>query len=152
VIVAAVLLIIAAWQIWEARKFRLESIRPALSVRPARYIPGGHFVCLELVNDGGLARNLKIELICDGVTSSMLTPSLGRNDKLRLMENTDELFQKGGNLLVRVSYSDTYGKRHQENLEVDFGQLKKQRESPYVSNRLDTLAESLHNIGDRLSR
>lgn len=82
----------------------------------------------------------------------MLTPSLGRNDKLRLMENTDELFQKGGNLLVRVSYSDTYGKRHQENLEVDFGQLKKQRESPYVSNRLDTLAESLHNIGDRLSR
>jgi hypothetical protein len=149
VIIAGVLALITFWQMMEARKIRLESGRPALSLMPRRWIAGGPFLMLFLVNNGGLARNVEIELTYAEERRSMYIMSLAENDKLRIVEDSSELSKKGGKLLVHVNYKDAYGKKHQDDMEVDFDKLK-QGNFPYVTNRLDELSESLYDIGQKL--
>jgi hypothetical protein len=149
VIIAGVLAIITFLQMMEARKIRLESGKPALSLMPRRWIAGGPFLTLFLVNNGGLARDVHVDVTHDGEKGSMYIMSLAENDMLRIVEDTRELVSKGSRLLVHVTYSDAYGKKHQGDMEVDFNQLK-QSQFPYVFNRLDELSDSLKDIEGRL--
>jgi hypothetical protein len=148
VIIAGVLAIITFLQMREAKKIRLESGRPALSLMPRRWVAGGPFLMLFLVNNGGLARNVEVDATYAGEKRSMYIMSLAENDMLRIVENCDELSKKGGKL-VQVNYRDAYDKKHQDDMEVDFNKLK-QGNFPYVTNRLDELNDSLDYIKHRL--
>jgi hypothetical protein len=150
VIIAGVLAFITFLQMMEARKIRLESGKPALSLMPRRWIVGGPFLTLFLVNNGGLARNVHVDVTHDGEKRSIYIMSLAEKDMLRIVEDTRELVSKGSRLLVHVTYSDAYGKKHQDDMEVDFDQLK-QGQFPYIFNRLDELSESLSDIERKLS-
>ena len=151
VIVAAVLVLITFWQMMEARKLRLESVRPALSLEPAEYVIDGGPLVFLLVNDGALARDLEIDVSYDGTKHSMFLSSLSKDEKSPIVQDVQELSQKGSRLFVHVSYKDVYGKKHQENLHVDFEQLKKEgRPFPYITGPWDIVARSLKDIEDRL--
>lgn len=143
----------AAYQGIEARRLRFESVKPALSLRPERYIISGPPTFLYLVNNGGLAHNLKIDVSYDDTENSGFVPSLGRGEKARVVEDAHELYNKGSSLSVHVSCRDIYGKRHQQKLSIDFDQLKKGK-GPilFVSSFLDTIAHELEVIEHRLDR
>lgn len=151
VFVTVVLALITFWQMMEARKLRLESVKPALSLEPGQYLISGGFMFLYLVNDGGTARDVKIDISYDGSKESLFAPSISRNEKWLIIQNAAGLYEKGTQINVYVKYKDTYGKNHLQNLSVDFGKLKKEkRPIPYVLSSFDIISNKLADIERQL--
>jgi len=138
----AVLIVLASFQVIETRKLRLELVKPSLSLQPE--YPIEEFSSLHLVNSGGIAKDVKINVSYDGADpDSLLINSIGTNCWVPVLSNFDELRQKGSRIEVNVDCKDSYRKRHQYNLLID---LSKQKDLPYVLNPIDSVMRELKDI------
>jgi len=105
---------------------RLESVKPALSLEPGEYLIGGEFMLLYLVNDGGTARDVRIDVSYENTKESHFVPSISKDEKCIVIQNASDLHKRGSQVNVCASYKDAYGKKHSESLSIDFGKLKKE--------------------------
>jgi len=154
VYITTVLAIIAFWQMMEARKFRLEAVKPAFSLQPSYFIIGGDFLTLDLINSGDVARDVKVDVLCEKkIENSLFITSIGKDERVSgLINKTGEYKAKGSRVDVDIIYKDSYGKRHQDNITFDFNVLKEGRKIPYVSSSQWLMAERLDRLVERLDR
>jgi len=109
---------------------------------------------LHLVNSGGAAKDIEIGGSCDGtMLEPLFIPSIGRNERVSVVQNAMDLREKGSRIEVHVKYEDTYGKGHQDDLTVDFGKLKEEKKNiPYVLSPFDVVVGKLDDIKRSIER
>ena len=73
---------------------------------PRGWVKAGPFVSLYLVNNGGLARNVHVDVIHAEEKWSLYAISLAENDKLRILQDGIGRSKKGGKLSIHVKYAD----------------------------------------------
>ncbi len=85
VFVTAILVIITAYYAREMKKMRIESIKPNFSLRTGLYTIGGGIHALYLINRGGVAREVKIDVKeNNAVKKRYFVPSLSLGEEVNL--------------------------------------------------------------------
>jgi hypothetical protein len=155
-IATSVLVIVTALQMLEARKLRLESVRPNLSLEPAEFNLGGGFIMVKLVNGGVVARDIEIDVNYRGKQDLLCTSSLANGQRVTILMGNFPT--EGGLAKIIVRYSDLYGKRHTENLSIDFDSINNAQRrvvsvtSPaeVIANQIEDLKREVSNIEKRI--
>lgn len=149
-IVTTVLVAISALHMLEARRIRYEAVKPIMSLQPAMYLAGGaSFLLLHLVNGGVVARDVEIDTFYRGNRSSLYVSSMGTGERSPILHAPDRSSfpESGGIVKVRVKYKDTYGKKHIQDLSLDFDSLVEVgRQISYILSPFDVIAGSLRDI------
>jgi hypothetical protein len=111
----------------EMRQARLDAVKPALSLQPEGFTFGGGFSVLYLVNSGGVAKDVKIDIEVTNPDSKkvLFVPAINREHKVYL-EVGGEVQDKGGLIKVNVNFKDSYNQSFTESLSIDFSELKKE--------------------------
>jgi hypothetical protein len=134
----------------EMRQSRLDAVRPALSLQPGGFTFGGGFSFLYLMNSGGVAKNVKIdiELTNPDEKKAIFVPAINKEHMVLLtLENVGKIQDLGGFLKVNVSFEDSYNQSLNESLSIDFSELKKEeRELRGQYSGLDDIREALEKI------
>lgn len=134
----------------EARRTRLESVKPNLSLQPAEYLYGGGFGALHLVNSGGVARNAEIDVVHKKKKRAFFISSIGSGERVPVLSGSFP--SERGVVRVHVKCGDSYGLRHQDELSIDFDSLETaSRKIAYILSPLDLIVRKLEGIKDRLS-
>jgi hypothetical protein len=126
-VATATLAIVAAMNGIEAKKVRSELVRPRLALEPTFFEydtktgePVG-FNCLSLVNGGTVARDVEIDVYCNGKSSFLYNSSIGMDDRVQIWNgNYREL---SGDIVVTVKYKNMYNKSLQEVLSISIDSL-----------------------------
>ena len=126
-IATATLAAVATLNMIESRKVRSEVVRPRLALEPTYFeydkktgeLVG--FTCLTLVNGGSIARDVEIDISCNGKTSFLYNSSIGTNSRVQIWSGEYE--DLGGNIVVAVKYKNIYNKSLQEVLSINIGSL-----------------------------
>jgi hypothetical protein len=79
------------------------------------------FNCLSLVNGGTVARDVEIDVYCNGKSSFLYNSSIGMDDRVQIWNgNYREL---SGDIVVTVKYKNMYNKSLQEVLSISIDSL-----------------------------
>ena len=133
----------------EMRQSRLDAVKPALSLQPEDFLLGGGFASLYLMNSGGVAKDVKIDI---EVTTPLLNKALfistiNREHKVYLDIGVSTIQNAGGVVKVGVNFMDSYNQSHSESLSIDFSELKKEgREIRGQHSELDEIQRVLERI------
>lgn len=111
----------------EMKQSRLDAVKPALSLQPEGFTFGGGFSALYLVNSGGVAKDVKIDIEVTKPESKKLlfVPAINREHKVYLEEG-GKAKDQGGLIKVHVDFKDGYNQSLSESLSIDFSELKKE--------------------------
>jgi len=109
----------------EMKQSRLDAVKPNLSLQPGDWTYGG-FSALYLVNSGGVAKDVKIDIELAALESKRLLfiPAINREHKVCLCVGAEARGQ-GGVTKVDVVFEDAYNQRLSESFTIDFSELKK---------------------------
>jgi len=143
------LVIISALHMVEAKKMRLESAKPIFSIQPADYFGDAEtFMTLHLMNSGGTAKDVKIDVSYKNCKQQFYNSSIGTNERAPILSQSDPpLPRAGGVVEVKVECKDSYGIKHSKELTIDFDSLiKENRKMSYILSPLDLIAGHLKNI------
>lgn len=143
------LVIISALHMVEAKKMRLESAKPVFSIQPADYFAGAEtFMTLHLMNSGGTAKDVRIDVSYKNFKQQLYNSSIGTNERAPILFQSNPPFPKAGGVVkVKVECKDSYGIKHSEKLTINFNSLiKENRKMSYILSPLDLIARHLKNI------
>lgn len=131
----------------EMRQSRLDAVKPALSLQPEGFTIGGGFTALYLVNSGGVARDVRIDIEVTNPDSKkvLFVPAINRERKVYL-QVSGEVQDKGGLIKVHVNFKDSYNQRFMETHKIDFSKLKK--EGREIRGQYSELYEISKALGD----
>ncbi len=127
--VTATLVILTGLYAQEARKSRLEAVRPALSIRLEGKDEWHNvfvYMYFRLHNGGGTARNLKMDIKTKEPyhTKRLFLADIDRGETVTVpLEGFRDVQRNKGFVILDVLYDDTYGLGHYETLKIDFGAL-----------------------------
>lgn len=113
----------------EMRQSRLDAVKPALSLEPGMFTMDGKFNALYLVNSGGVAKEIKIEINITNPTSkkALFMTALNRERMAYLpIDNISILYTTDGLVEISVTYKDSYDQILNTNLSFDFAKLKEE--------------------------
>jgi len=113
----------------EMRQARLDAVKPALSLQPGMFTEGGGFHALYLVNSGGVAKGVKIDININNPPSkkALFMTALNKGYMAYLpIGNINELYRTGGLVEIVVTYKDSYNQSLSEPLSFDFSNLKEE--------------------------
>ncbi len=133
----------------ESKRMRLDTVKPSLSLQPEDFLLGGGFASLYLMNSGGVAKDVKIDI---EVTTPLLNKALfistiNREHKVYLDIGVSTIQNAGGVVKVGVNFMDSYNQSHSESLSIDFSELKKEgREIRGQHSELDEIQRVLERI------
>jgi hypothetical protein len=145
-IATSVLVIMTALQMLEARRLRIESVRPSLSLEPAGFVTSGGFTMLHLANNGNTARDVNVDVTYNEKTDLHYISSIGTSQRVPVLID-DDFTQAGGAVVVMVRYTDLYGKAHEEKLSIDFNSINKEnRRYAYVRSPIDVIASKIDDL------
>jgi len=111
----------------EIRQSRLDAVKPALSLQPEGFIFGGGFSGLYLMNSGGVAKDVEIDIEITNPDSKklMFVPTINREHKVYLQIG-GKVYDTGGFIIVHVNFKDGYNQSLSESLSIDFSELKRE--------------------------
>ena len=111
----------------EMRQSRLDAVKPALSLKPEMFTLGGGFAALYLVNSGGVAKDVKVDIAVTKPESrkSIFVTAIDREHEVYL-KGCAEAHDQGGVVRVYVDFKDGYNQTLSESLSIDFSELKKE--------------------------
>ena len=138
----------------EMKQSRLDAMKPILSLEPGHFTLGGGFAALYLVNSGGVAKDVKIDIQVTKPESkkSLFVPALGREHKVYLQVG-DEAQRWGGVIKVDVHFRDGYNQSLSESLLIDFSDLKQEgREVWPQDSKLSEVRRALAEIARNIDR
>ena len=151
VIIAAILAIITAYYAREMKKTRMESIKPNFSLRTGLYTIGGGIHALYLINIGGVAREVKIDVKeNDSINKRYYVPSLGLGEEINLEFASDNIKDRTGILEIILTFKDGYYRDLDDILKIDFDAIKK--EGREIQLQLVPLNRSLEEISSSLKK
>jgi hypothetical protein len=146
------LVIISALHMVEARRMRLESAKPIFSIQPADFY-GESFLTLHILNSGGTAKDVRIDVSYKNHTEQFYNSSIGTGERVPILHLMKEPYfpNAGGVVAVQVKCKDSYGVEHLNKLTIDFDSLvKENRAVTNVLSPLDIIARHLKDIAWRL--
>jgi hypothetical protein len=110
----------------EMQQSRLDTVKPAFSLQPGGFVIGGGFNELFLVNSGGVARNVKVDLqVTDPVKKELLFfPTIDSDHRGWLQ--VGDVQNTGGIVRIKIQYKDSYSQNFSEDLEINFSELVKE--------------------------
>lgn len=111
----------------EMKQSRLDAVKPALSLQPEGFTFGGGFTTLYLMNSGGVAKDVRIDIEVTNPDSKkvLFVPAINREHKVYLQVD-GKVQDKGGLIKVHVNFKDGYNQNLIESLSIDFSELKKE--------------------------
>jgi hypothetical protein len=139
-----VLAILTGLYLRETRKMRLESVRPSFCLRTGLYTIGGGMHQLFLRNMGGVARDVKVDVVTHEGTGKFFVPSLYPNQEINLGLDFQKIRNSEGFVKIHVKFKDSYGRDLTDSLSVDFRQLSDERR--VITFQLSPLEEKLDDI------
>lgn len=153
ILVTAVLVTVTAIYAYITDQIRIESVKPSLSLWPEHYTLGGEFGSLYLHNNGGVAKNIEIDVIADDPTQNYKSyiPALDKEHNVLL-----SMRGKSTKIIVNCKFQDSYNRNLTEHLGIDFAKLQRDerqlayQHDPLLSD-LDTITRELSNIERKLS-
>ena len=111
----------------EMRQARLDAVKPAISLQPEGFTFGGGFSGLYLMNSGGVAKDVRVDIEVTNPDSKkfMFIPAINREHKVYLQIG-GKGYDTGGFVKVQVNFKDGYNQSLSESLSIDFSELKKE--------------------------
>jgi hypothetical protein len=111
----------------EMRQTRLDAVKPALSLQPEDFTFGGDFSTLYLMNSGGVAKDVKLDIKVTNPDSEqfLYIPTINKEHKVFLQIN-NKVNNAGGFVRVLINYKDSYNQELSEILSLDFSDLNKE--------------------------
>ena len=148
ILATGVLAVITALQMLEARKLRIESVRPSLSLEPANF-EYGNFRTLLLANSSNIARDVEIDVNHLGKTNLGYISSIASGQRVPILGGT---FPKDGGIATAVvRYRDLNGTRHVENLSINFSSIiSANRKCANILSSDDVLSTTIYNSANPL--
>jgi len=113
----------------EMKQSRLDAVSPALSLQPGMFTMDERFHALYLVNSGGVAKGVKIDINVSNPPSkkALFMTALNKGYLAYLpINNISELYNTGGLVEISVTYKDSYDQDLNTNLSLDFANLKEE--------------------------
>ncbi len=101
----------------EMRQSRLDTVKPSLSLQPEGFTFGGGFSALYLMNSGGVAKDVRvnIEVTNPGSKKVLFVPAINREHKVYLqIDGTVQ--DTGGFIKVLINFKDSYNQELSESL------------------------------------
>jgi len=138
----------------EMQQSRLDSVKPALSLQPEGFSFGGGFSSLYLVNSGGVAKKVNIDVEVRDPHSKKLyyVPAIDKEHKVYL-EIAGEVQKKGSVIIVSVSYYDNYDQKKNETYQIDFSELLKEGRKIWGQHSdVDSVLRELQNIAKNIEK
>jgi hypothetical protein len=110
----------------EMKQSRLDAVKPNISLQPGDFTHGG-FGALYLVNSGGVAKDVKIDIEVTKPKSKdlLFVPAINREHRVYLSVG-DKAQDQGGVVKVDVVFKDGYNQMLSESLSIDFSELKEE--------------------------
>lgn len=136
----------------EMRQSRLDAVKPSLSLQPEGFTFGGGFSGLYLMNSGGVAKDVRVDIEVTNPDSKkvLFVPAIDREHKVYLQIDS-RVQTRGGFIKVDVSFKDGYDQTLSESLSMDFSELKKEgREIRGHYSELDKIQRVLEAIERKL--
>ena len=111
----------------EMKQSRLDAVKPSLSLQPEGFTFGGGFSALYLMNSGGVAKDVRVDIEVTNPDSKkvLFVPAINREHKVYLQVDT-KVQDTGGFIKVHVNFKDGYNQSLSECLSIDFSELKKE--------------------------
>ena len=113
----------------EMRQSRLDAVKPALSLQPGMFTMDGRFHALYLVNSGGVAKGIKIDINVSNppLKKALFMTALNKEYLAYLpINNISKLYNTGGLVEISVTYKDSYDQSLNTILSFDFANLKEE--------------------------
>ncbi len=132
----------------EMRQSRLDAVKPSLSLQPEEFTFGGGFSALYLMNSGGVAKDVRVDIEVTNPDSKkvLFVPAINREHKVYLQID-GKVQDTGGFIKVIVNFKDSYNQSLSESLSIDFSELKKEgREIRGQYSELDEIQRILERI------
>ena len=147
----------------EMKQSRLDAVKPALSLQPGVFLEGGGFILLYLVNSGGLAKDLNIDIqILDNpeIKRVFLTSLTNGSRVIIPTQNSHPISEEEILLKVSIQYKDGYNQVIHDDLSLDLKNLKtegreiigQETEQYEVSQALKGIERRLNNIEHVISQ
>ena len=111
----------------EMKQSRLDAVKPYLSLQPGDFTEDGGFGGLYLINSGGTAKDVKIdiEIAKPESTRSLFAPAIEREHWVYLGPITKAQDQTEV-ITVRLQFRDGYNHPHNDSLSIDLADLRKE--------------------------
>lgn len=125
--VLVVLAIITGYYAYEVRLTRRATREPSLSIVTDEPTFGGDVSRLALVNSGGVARDVKIDISTgddDTRKRWFYCPALRDGKFLWLDFDINEIQKRKGKVVIELRFKDNSGNIHSRSLGLDFGKLE----------------------------
>jgi hypothetical protein len=142
----------------EMKQSRLDAVKPSFSLQPGDFTLGGGFSTLYLVNSGGVAKDVKIDIEITKPESkkSIFVPAIDREHKVYLKGGA-EAQDQGGLVKVHVDFKDGYNQTLSESLLIDFSDLKQEGREIWgqdseVVRALGGIANNISSVERKLKR
>ena len=113
----------------ESKRMRLDAVKPSLSLQPGMFTMDERFHALYLVNSGGVAKGVKIDINVNNPPSkkALFMTALNKGYLAYLpINNISKLYNTGGLVEISVTYKDSYDQDLNANLSFDFANLKEE--------------------------
>lgn len=136
----------------EMKQSRLDAVKPSLSLQPGGFILGGGFNELYLVNSGGVAKDVKvdIEITKPESSKSLLIPAIDAQHWVYLGEVAKAQDQTGV-IRVHMEFRDGYNQPLSESLSIDFSDLKEEgRKIIGQYSDLHEIKRTLENLANKM--
>ena len=110
----------------EMKQSRLDAVKPYLSLQPGDFTEDGGFGGLYLINSGGTAKDVKIDIETAKPKSTRLlfAPAIEREYWVYLGQITKAQDQTEV-ITVRLQFRDGYNHPHNDSLSIDLADLRK---------------------------
>lgn len=111
----------------EMQQSRLDAVKPYLSLQPGDFSLGGSFGGLYLVNSGGTAKDVKIDMEMTNPKSTRLlfAPAIERDHWIYLGPTTHAHDQTAV-IAVHLQFKDGYNHAQNDSLSIDLADLRKE--------------------------
>ena len=136
----------------EMKQSRLDAVKPSLSLQPGGFTLGGGFSELYLVNSGGVAKDVKVDMEIAKPESrkSLFIPAIDAQHWVYLgaVVKTQE---QTGVITVHMKFRDGYNQPLSESLSIDLSDLKKEgREITGQYSDLHEIKRTLENLANKM--
>lgn len=111
----------------EMKQSRLDAVKPNLSLQPGDFTLDGGFSGLYLINSGGTAKDVKIdiEMAMPKSTKLLFATAIEREHWVYLVPITKAQDQTEV-ITVRLQFKDGYNNLHNDSLSIDLADLRKE--------------------------
>lgn len=136
----------------EMKQSRLDAVKPSLSLQPGGFTLGGGFNELYLVNSGGVAKDVKVDIEISKPESrrSLFIPAIDAQVWVYLGEVAKAQDQTGV-IRVHMEFRDGYNQPLSESLSIDLSDLKEEgREIIGQYSDLHEIKRTLENLANKM--